>query len=240
MSPSSLAPARRKAGPAAKRKPLPSRSTSRSCQHPFTLRNWRTGKASKNSLAIQIVGPSGIVSGRSCQTASKPCARWRERSAGDVSTRCTSGRNAGSSRAARSASAISTPAPRPELDHPDIRRPSEPFPGIDAPEPDDLAEHLADLGRRDEVAAAPERVAAGIVGGVVQRHELGQRDRPVAFDAPGKPRCQAAAHWRRTSRKSPATISGRQSSCPIVTGPRMNPRCASGSRKSSAKDRASP
>ena len=131
-------------------------------------------------------------------------------------------------------------APGPELDQPDIRGPSQTLPRIHAPEPHDLAEHLADFRRRGEVAAPPERVAAGIVGAAAQRHELGKRHRAVAFDAPGKAVGQAFAHGRRASSKRPATTSGRDRSCPIVTGPRMKPRCASGSRNSSPSDRASP
>ncbi len=55
------------------------------------------------------------------------------------------------------------------------------------PQPEQFAEHLADLGRGDEVAARAERIARDVVAvvrmGQAHRHELPDRDRSGALNA---------------------------------------------------------
>src|SRR3546814_4274742 len=51
---------------------------------------------------------------------------------------------------------------------------------------DQLAEHLADFGRRDEVAAAAERIARGVIGLDAGRHVALDRDRPRGGDLGGE------------------------------------------------------
>ncbi len=79
---------------------------------------WRTGRASKNSLASAIIGPPGRVSIPSCQVGAAPVSAraWAARSTGLVSTRCRSAaarQSGAAARRARRASAISVPRPGP-------------------------------------------------------------------------------------------------------------------------------
>ena len=85
-----------------------------------SLTNWRTGSASKNSLATRMAGPLGhLVDARDATRSARRVAlsafSCNARSAGLVSTRCSdsAARNSGSACAARSASAISVPRPGP-------------------------------------------------------------------------------------------------------------------------------
>ncbi len=60
------------------------------------------------------------------------------------------------------------------------------LPGIDAPQADQLAEHLADLRRGDEVARTAERIARRVIARALLRqrdaHELRDGDRPARRD----------------------------------------------------------
>ena len=60
-------------------------------------------------------------------------------------------------------------------------------PDLGAPQADQFAEHLADFGRGDEVAARAERIAVHVVAmarvGQGFGHEVGDGDRPKAGDA---------------------------------------------------------
>ncbi len=76
-------------------------------------------------------------------------------------------------------------APRAKLDIVDVLAALHPHPQVSQPQADEFAEHLADLGRGDEVALGAERIAAGIVARVAFAHELGQADRAgLADEAP--------------------------------------------------------
>ncbi|MCY1178636.1 hypothetical protein D9M73_189970 [compost metagenome] len=65
-------------------------------------------------------------------------------------------------------------------------RPPGAVPQIGTPQPDQLAEHLADLGRGGEIAAAAERIARRIILLVGRRHELRERNRPGERDRTGE------------------------------------------------------
>ncbi len=132
------------------------------------------------------------------------------------------------------------------------------LPEIGAPQPDQFAEDLADLGRGDEIAGGAERIMPGVIAGlgVVQRHrhERGDRERPLAADPPGDRRDQvghrapppchreaaASGGCRRaqTTSATPASRSGIDSSWPIVVPNTRKPSCASGWRNSSPDIRA--
>jgi len=77
-------------------------------------------------------------------------------------------------------------APGPQLDQPYRRGPTHGIPQRGAPQPDQLAVNLRDLGRGDEVALEAERVSCGVVAmaRMAQRqcHVLGQTDRPLGGD----------------------------------------------------------
>ncbi len=70
----------------------------------------------------------------------------------------------------------------------DILRLAHQLPHRRCPEADQLAENLADLGRRDEVSRAAERIAGHVIAmhGMrqAQRHELPHRHRACESDAP--------------------------------------------------------
>src|SRR3546814_6770948 len=126
-------------------------------------------------------------------------------------------------------------------------------PPLDAPQAEQLAEHLADLRRGDEIARRTERVATDIiaVAGMSERfrHEGGDTDRPLLLDPPaqdrGQRRGRGRSHsatagrrraWRTISRPTASTGSDR--TWPIVTPPARKPMCASGCRNLSAAIRA--
>ena len=71
---------------------------------------------------------------------------------------------------------------------------AQPRPCIDAPEPDQFAEHLADFRRGGEIAALAERIAPHVIAEarIAQRlrHEGADADRPVHHDAAGQQACQ--------------------------------------------------
>ena len=75
-----------------------------------------------------------------------------------------------------------------ELDQAHVLRRAHQLPGRGRPQPDQLAEHLADLGRGDEVAVGADGIAGDVVAVLgmreAQRHELRDRHRPGGGDAP--------------------------------------------------------
>ena len=149
-------------------------------------------------------------------------------------------------------------APRPELDEAEPCRRAHRLPGMGRPEPDQLTEHLADFGRRGEVAPGPERIARHViaVAGMAerQRHVAADADRPFQpdqLDDLGLERGHARASpgasclLRSTSHR-PAKNTGSESSMPMVIPPESastevpnrKPSCGSGSRKNSQTIRA--
>ncbi len=142
-----------------------------------------------------------------------------------------------------------------KLDKADVLRRAHLAPDRCAPDADQLAEHLAYLGGGDEIAVAPERIARHVVAvpGIAQaqRHELAHRHRPAALDAlpdfsleRGVHRFQACGNGGRLEAQTisaiPISISGTDSSMPMVMPPHKKPSCASGSRKNSQNVRAIP
>ena len=122
--------------------------------------NWRTGSASRNSLAMTIAGPSGACRASAPgdrRAAGQQRLVWilRERRARlderhverrrETPARCAR-------RAARRSSACRGPA-RARSAGPDSARPID-APHLGRPEPDQLAEHLRDFRRGGEVARA--------------------------------------------------------------------------------------
>jgi hypothetical protein len=73
-------------------------------------------------------------------------------------------------------------APRPELEINSVRRRPRPRPQIGEPEADQLAEHLADFGRRREVSRRAQRIAGSVIVGIGETHILRDRDRPARLD----------------------------------------------------------
>ncbi len=133
----------------------------RSRQPCAVITNCRTGRASRNSLAMTIAGPSGTsarsrchVTGRcnACQNLPLACDECRghldemDRD-GFVEGRQDAGgaQEVGHQRAAAGA----------EFDEPHLRRMAVALPTRPPPRRDQFPEDLADLGRGGEVAAAP-------------------------------------------------------------------------------------
>ena len=73
-------------------------------------------------------------------------------------------------------------APRSELDEAAAGRAAHGVPDFHHPQADQLAEHLADLGRRGEIAGRAEGIAGGVVVPQAQAHVALDRDRPVEGD----------------------------------------------------------
>ena len=94
-------------------------------------------------------------------------------------------------------------AARPELDEVDAVWRSHGLPYRCCPQADQLAEHLADFRRGDEIAALASKGgrAEGIAGGVIaflrvqqrHRHELRHRDGPLRLDQGGEAVLEAHA-----------------------------------------------
>ena len=143
-----------------------------------------------------------------------------------------------------------------ELDQLDtLRRPHRP-PDRRCPQPDQLAEHLADLRSGGEIARGSERIVRRVVAmlgmGEAERHVLRDRHRAAALDAPAnlrRERYDVFRHhvgfrcWLRMAaaiRATPASSKGTDSSVPMVSPPHRNPSCGSGSRNSSQIARATP
>ncbi len=72
----------------------------------------------------------------------------------------------------------------PEFDVVDALATAHPHPQIGQPQPDQLAEHLADFRRSDEIALFTQRIAAGIVARVAFPHELREADGAGLADQP--------------------------------------------------------
>ena len=123
---------------------------------------------------------------------------------------------------------------RAEFDVCDRQRAIGADPHVGQPQPDQFAEHLADLGRGDEIAVGAQRVAARIVAGIRFGHEVRQADRPGAADQPAerlRQRRRSIAHagagwpaWlptggrvsARMTKNSPTRISGMVSHWPML------------------------
>ena len=139
-----------------------------------------------------------------------------------------------------------------ELDQPHVLRLSHLMPGRRRPQTEQLAEHLADLRRGDEIAVAAERIARRVVAVhrmaeaqlhvLPHRHRPGQRDAPADFGFERRGRHVQARSGGRFSaaamKAKPVSISGTDSSMPMVNPPQRNPSCGSGSRKNSQTIRA--
>ena len=91
-------------------------------------------------------------------------------------------------------------APGPELDIGDAVRAAGATPQIGAPDADQLAEHLADLGRGREIAGRAKRIAGGVIKGVRRRHIIGDAHRALCLDPPA----QIVFRWRPAHRRGPA------------------------------------
>ena len=96
-------------------------------------------------------------------------------------------------------------AARPQLDIM-RRRTAGALPQVGEREADQLAEHLADLGRGDEIASCAERVMAGVIMVIGLGHEAIERHRPVGGDRPGKSRADMRPVRRRLRSRRPAPL----------------------------------
>ena len=104
-------------------------------------------------------------------------------------------------------------------------------PGLDQPDGNQFAEHLADLGRRDEVARRAEGLACGVVAmfGIEQadRHVVGDRDRTGSADERGDLLAQAVhaaadcatCDLARQMAHRPKSTMGVESIMPMVSQP---------------------
>ena len=206
------------AGDEAQRAGLRRAPTQRSRQRPPALTYWRIGKASNNSLATMSSGCSRQVGDGhrarrrrlrrrrqsvACCTAAKPRAGLDE-------VRCRRrARRRGSSLPQRAQHILHQgAAARPDLGERrrGSGRPAR-LPGADQPDADQLAEHLADLRRGDEVAGAAERLARRVVA--VLRDRTGRapcsrrrESGPLRLDQPRRSVALERRHARRWSAAS--------------------------------------
>ena len=116
----------------------------------------------------------------------------------------------------------------PQLRQNDRIRPADPVPQLGAPQPDQLAENLADLGCGREIARGSDGVTPRIIAAlsVVQRHRHigGDGQRALGADPPGDFFREACAHERagtgarnaQAMISTPAISSGIDNSWPIV------------------------
>ena len=181
--------------------------TQRSCQTPPCRTICRTGSASMNSLAMTMSGPCGTS--RSCRTSAAgqgsraASARCVSRSTGLVSIRAIDmlSSNLGTLRHARSASAISVPRPAPSSATVTTRGLAHGLPDRCAPHADQLAEHLADLRRGDEVAVFADRLARRVIArapvGEASFHIVVHADRTVAGNPLAQPGRKRRGHQSR-------------------------------------------
>ncbi len=143
------------------RPPSPSSPTRRSHQPSRSARigapaarrrtRWRRAAAGPPGSSDELVVP-GDRERRPGQRCACCCAQRPGWSRPDE--RCSAARKAGAARvAARSSIGHQRAAAGPELDQAKPVRRAHLRPRLDAPQPDQLAEHLADLGRGDEIAA---------------------------------------------------------------------------------------
>ena len=144
--------------------------------------NWRTGSASKNSLATTTAARPATSTAaharRSDGAAGKRAllrlAQHRARLDKVHPHRSAEIR---ATRAARRHVRHQRAAPRAELD--ERERAGRPIaPDLDRPQAEEFAEHLADLRRGDEIARRAERIA----GRVVAMHRMAEAERHVALD----------------------------------------------------------
>ena len=95
----------------------------------------------------------------------------------------------------------------PKLHEPRVRRPARGGPRLADPDAEHLAEHLADLRRRDEIARRAERIPGHVIAVPrvlqAQRHVTLQRDRPLVGDDRGYLRSKRV--HARASRRFSAT-----------------------------------
>ncbi len=97
----------------------------RSRQPSVDFRNWRTGRASRNSFATTTIGPSGTSSSRAAQRAPGTRRACSARSGAEASTNHTSAASAApAAPSTRSASAIIVPRPGPSSTR---RKPGRPI-----------------------------------------------------------------------------------------------------------------
>ena len=197
--------------------------------------------ASNNSLPTMTSGCSGRLAMVSCQTTRsariaerRPSARSVSR--GLVSTMATSapGASAGvEPPRVRSMSFISVPRPGPISAS--VTGSGRPIAcqALEHPDADQLAEHLADLRRGDEVAGCAERLARRVVAvvGIEQadRHVVGDRQRAVrprsARRSLPQPRqavqalAVAAAGLAVAIAQMPTSTIGADSTMPMVSQP---------------------
>src|SRR5260370_5683713 len=130
------------------------------------------------------------------------------------------------------------------------------------PQPEQFAEHLAHLGRGDEIALAHERIARNVIAVLgmrqAQLHVTPDRHRPGRLDelldfglerrifAHGLPSIGFGIWFDMVRRHAttimiaPAMIIGTDNSMPMVSPPHKNPSCGSGSRKNSPTMRPRP
>ena len=142
--------------------------TKRSCQRPDRRTNWRTGSASRNSLATTSSGRSaGRPASSSCQNTGRPgrAAACRSRRAGLVSTRWIVIAAAELGHHLRRSQGVGhqRATPRAEFHHGAAAGPAEIQPMLDQGQADQLAEQLAHLRRGDEIPGGAQGIAARIV-----------------------------------------------------------------------------
>ncbi len=142
----------------------------------------------------------------------------------------------------------------PELDEVDAGRAAVRDPALDEEGAEQLAEHLADLRCRHEVAGRAERLAPRVVPvriGEARRHVLRHGDRSGERDAAAQAlldrrhaRAGAAAYAGRASAQAttapPMSTIGADRTIPMVTGPNRKPSWGSGMRNTSPTMRAAP
>ena len=124
-------------------------------------------------------------------------------------------------------------------------------PGVDAPNADQFAEHLAHFRRGDEVPAPPEWIARPVVAmfgmAETQLHVARDRKRPLlrdqVFQNAGQrrlPGAHVAGVLARNKSHRPTAIIGTESIMPMVAPPARNPIWSSGLRKNSTITRDAP
>ena len=210
-------------GASARRSVSPSgaRPTMRSAQPRAVFSNWRTGRASKNSLATSSIGPAGtssrrLVPGRREIAERRALHGAAARSLISTRWRSSAAWKPGTPRVARSASAIKRAAAGPELDEAHRRRPAHRQPALGQPGAQKLAEHLRDFRRRREVAGGAHRQGGAVVAeaGMAERlgHEVGDRDRAGERDASCDQLAELRGHGTGVTRQRVADMPGRSAS----------------------------
>ena len=174
----------------------------RSVQPRAVFSNWRTGRASKNSLATSSSGPSGTSSKRACQVGligGEGLALQGVQLLVDLDEMEIDG-GMEARHAARGAQGIGHQgaASRSKLDQPHAGWASHRQPALGQPGAQKLAEHLGDFRRRGEVAggADGQRLAVVAQPRMAQRlgHEVGERDRAGERDASGDQPAELRGH----------------------------------------------